>query len=92
MRTVLNYPNPMDDHTYFTFYLDGDAYIDIEIFTVAGRKIKTIDNQILHPGYNQVLWDGRDEDGDVPSNGVYFYKLIVNGKRIDDIFKIIIFH
>jgi len=92
VRTVLNYPNPMDDHTYFTFYLDGDAYVDIEIFTVAGRKIKTIDNQILHAGYNQVLWNGKDEDGDVPSNGVYFYKLIVNGKRIDDVFKIIIFH
>jgi len=92
VRTVLNYPNPMDDHTYFTFYLDGDASVDIEIFTIAGRKIKTIDNQILNPGYNQVFWDGRDGDGDVPSNGVYFYKLIVNGKRIDEIFKIIIFH
>jgi len=92
VRTVLNYPNPMDDHTYFTFYLDGDASVDIEIFTIAGRKIKIIDNQILHAGYNQVLWNGKDEDGDVPSNGVYFYKLIVNGKRIDDVFKIIIFH
>ena len=92
VRTVLNYPNPMDDHTYFTFYLDGDASVDIEIFTVAGRKIKTIDNQILHAGYNQVLWNGRDDDEDIPSNGVYFYKLIVNGKRIDDIFKIIVFH
>ena len=92
VRTVLNYPNPMDDHTYFTFYLDGDASVDIEIFTVAGRKIKTFDNLILHTGYNQVLWNGKDEDGDVPSNGVYFYKLQVNGKRIDEIFKIIIFH
>jgi len=92
VRTVLNYPNPMDDHTYFTFYLDGDASVDIEIFTVAGRKIKTIDNQILHAGYNQVFWDGKDEDGDVPSNGVYFYKLKVNKKRINEIFKIIIFH
>ena len=92
VRTVLNYPNPMDDHTFFTFYLDGDASVDIEIFTVAGRKIKTIDNQILHTGYNQVLWNGRDDDGDIPSNGVYFYKLKVNGKRIDEIFKIIIFH
>lgn len=92
VRTVLNYPNPMDDHTYFTFYLDGDASVDIEIFTVAGRKIKTIDNLILHAGYSQVLWNGKDEDGDVPSNGVYFYKLKVNGKSIDEIFKIIIFH
>ncbi len=92
VRTVLNYPNPMDDHTYFTFYLDGDASVDIEIFTVAGRKIKTIDDLILRTGYNQVLWNGKDEDGDVPSNGVYFYKLKVNGKTIDEIFKIIIFH
>ena len=29
----------------------------------------------LHIGFNRVSWDGRDEDGDQPSNGVYFYKL-----------------
>ncbi|MBN2017194.1 MAG: type IX secretion system sortase PorU [Candidatus Cloacimonetes bacterium] len=93
VRTVLNYPNPMNDHTYFTFYLDGDATVNIEIFTVAGRKIKTIKtDQKLRAGYNQIYWDGKDDDGDNPSNGVYFYKLIVNAKRIDDTFKIIIFH
>lgn len=92
VRTVLNYPNPMNDHTYFTFFIDNNATADIEIYTIAGRKIKTIrDNQIV-VGYNQVFWDGRDDDGDIPSNGVYFYKLVVNGKRIDDVYKLIISH
>ncbi|HEX37545.1 MAG TPA: type IX secretion system sortase PorU [Candidatus Cloacimonetes bacterium] len=92
VNTVLNYPNPMSEDTYFTFYLDGDATVDIEIYTVTGKKIKVIKDEVLRAGYNQVYWNGLDADGDRPSNGIYFYKLIVNNKRINDNFKLIIFH
>ena len=89
---VLNYPNPMEDFTYFTFYLDDDATIDIEIFTISGKLIKKIENEECSPGYNQLYWDGKDSDGDYPANGVYFYKIIQNSKRIDDIYKLIIYN
>jgi flagellar hook assembly protein FlgD len=45
---------------------------------VAGRLIKTIDTP-LNIGYNQIYWDGRDADGDYIANGVYLYKLIIEG-------------
>ncbi|MBC8525927.1 MAG: type IX secretion system sortase PorU [Candidatus Cloacimonetes bacterium] len=89
---VLNYPNPMDVHTYFTFYLDGDATVDIEIFTIAGKMIKRIDNELCQPGYNQIYWNGRDADDDFPANGVYFYKICLNSKRTDKVYKLIVSH
>ncbi len=89
---VLNYPNPMKDFTHFTFHLDGDAKVNIEIFTISGKLIKKINYDEGRAGFNQIYWDGKDDDGDYPASGVYFYKIILNSKRIDNIYKLIISH
>ena len=50
----------------------------IKIYTVAGRLIKeiTAPTSAMTIGFNRIYWDGRDEDGDEISNGIYFYKVI----------------
>lgn len=80
VKDLYNYPNPTKGNTSFMFTLAGNnvTYCKIKIFTAAGRLIKTI-NTTAKIGYNQVFWDGRDDDGDALANGVYFYKLIVEG-------------
>ena len=78
-----NYPNPMKSETNFVINLSGNlppSSSKIKIFTVAGRLIKTIETP-LNIGYNQIFWDGRDADGDYIANGVYFYKLIIEGNN-----------
>ncbi len=73
----------MKNETNFIVYLTGNmppSKSRIRIFTVAGRLIKTIEPP-LNIGFNQVFWDGRDEDGDYLANGVYFYKLITEGNN-----------
>jgi flagellar hook assembly protein FlgD len=37
--------------------------------------MKTLKGEFDTSGYHQIYWDGRDEDGDTPSNGVYLYKV-----------------
>ena len=88
---VYNYPNPFKNDTYFTFELRGTVVPDeflIKIYTVAGRLIKdiTVPSSSLNIGFNRIYWDGRDEDGDEISNGIYFYKVI---SRLNDETKII---
>jgi len=80
VKDLYNYPNPMTNNTSFMFTLAGNTVIEckIKIYTAAGRLIKTI-YAPAKIGYNQVFWDGRDDDGDALANGVYFYKLIVEG-------------
>ncbi|MFQ6618573.1 MAG: C25 family cysteine peptidase, partial [Fidelibacterota bacterium] len=79
IERVYNFPNPTRGETYFTFYLSKPAdEVVIRIYTVAGRLIKVIkdfDNYMV--GFNRIPWDGRDEDGDIPANGVYLYTLTV---------------
>ena len=82
LRQVLNWPNPFERETSFTFILTGEGEPEsgeIAIYTPAGRKIRTIR---LYPGdvkigFNKVDWDGLDEDRDRLANGVYFYRLKV---------------
>ncbi len=82
LLSLNNYPNPFKDKTTFTFNLQGEKRPDsgkIKIYTSAGRLIKEISLDNLTIGYNQVPWDGRDNDGDAIANGVYFYKMILTG-------------
>jgi hypothetical protein len=80
INNLLNYPNPMSGWTQFYFELTGSAdRLTLEIFTLSGRKIKSMD-QIDLPADNypndavSVGWDGRDAVGDRVATGVYIYK------------------
>lgn len=81
LLNVYNYPNPFTENTYFTFEIRGTDLpeeLRIKIYTIAGRLIREINippNQ-MRIGFNQIYWDGRDEDGDEIANGLYFYKVI----------------
>ena len=90
---VYNYPNPFSDVTYFTFKLTQiPDKMTIDIYTVAGRKIREIKilPSELNYDFNKILWDGRDQDGDRIANGVYFYKIKMkkNEKEITQIQKL----
>lgn len=76
IREVMNYPNPFTDKTTFTFNSSQDAEVQIKVFTIAGQLIRTLRDPFVSRGFNMIDWDGRDESGDVPANGVYLYKLI----------------
>jgi hypothetical protein len=78
---VYNYPNPCESETYFTFRLTQvPDELKIKIYTVAGRLIKEIvvEENSLKYDMNRIYWDGRDEDGNLPANGVYLYKVILD--------------
>jgi len=60
---------------YFTFMLTQPAMVGIKIYTINGRLVKTFSERLSNYGYNQIIWDGFDEDGIPPANGVYLYKI-----------------
>lgn len=79
ISNVYNYPNPMKDFTNFTFQHNFDVPLNAElyIFTIAGRKIQTINRTNISNKNVSIEWDGKDTDGDYIANGTYIYKLIV---------------
>lgn len=79
---VLNYPNPFTTNTEFYFEHNQcctDLETQIQIFTVTGRLVKTINRQINTVGYRSegIQWDGKDDFGDQLAKGVYVYRLKV---------------
>ena len=73
---VLNFPNPFADFTTFTYFLSLPAdEVAIRVFTLAGRKVWETVSADGFAGYNSFDWDGRDQEGDELSNGVYLYKI-----------------
>jgi hypothetical protein len=84
LEHVLNFPNPFTDHTCFQFdhnYANQSLDIVIRIFTVSGRQVKTLRQQILSDGAIRlddcIAWDGTDDYGDKLARGVYLYKVMV---------------
>ena len=77
-----NYPNPFNPTTTISFSLTAkDAKnAKIEIYNIKGQKIKTLVGEQLDVGEHLVVWDGKDENNNPVSSGIYFYKLNVNGK------------
>ena len=76
---VYNYPNPFSNTTNIVFNLTQiPDELKIRIYSIAGRlikEIKLISNE-LNAGFNNIYFDGKDEDGDLLANGVYLYKII----------------
>ena len=72
-----NVPNPFNPTTTIRFDLAREGHVELRIYDVAGRVVKTLVNGSLAPGWNIAIpWSGLDEAGARVSSGVYFYQLM----------------
>jgi hypothetical protein len=83
LSNVLNYPNPFINYTEFWFNHNKpneELNVQIQIFTISGKLIKTINKTVLSVGYlsRSISWNGLDDFGSKIGKGVYVYKLKVN--------------
>jgi len=69
---LLNYPNPFKTDTQFLVRLSDRATIQLDIFTVSGRRIRRI-VETRDGGEVWIPWDGRDAHGAEIANGTYLY-------------------
>jgi hypothetical protein len=93
LNRVYNYPNPTTGPTRFIFehnQLPGTpARVQIRVFTLNGRPIKTImpeealPSGVLPAGPVQISWNGLDDDFDRLSTGVYLYRVRVEVDTAD---------
>lgn len=65
-----NFPNPFNPSTTFSYQLKITSYVNIKIFDMGGREIKSLINKRQTPGNYMIKWDASN----IPS-GNYFYKL-----------------
>ena len=70
-----NYPNPFSRETSISYYLPRNCRIELGIYDVAGRLVKTLYSGTQQEGPQRFLWNGRDERGIRMASGIYFYRL-----------------
>ena len=90
IEAIANRPNPCRRRTLFTYVLTQPADdMTIKIYSSSGRRIRKLDAP-ASAGYNELMWDLRDEDDKTVANGVYFYKLTARrgGRKAEKIGKL----
>jgi hypothetical protein len=70
-----NYPNPFNPVTTIEYALENPASIDLAIYDISGRRVKTLfcGSQVI--GEHLAVWDGVDNNGKAVASGIYFSRL-----------------
>jgi len=74
------HPNPFGRETSISAVLPAPANVDIEVYDVAGRRIRTLLHGSRQAGNLLVRWDGRDEMMRRAASGIYFARLRIDGR------------
>lgn len=73
------FPNPTSQQITFQYYLDYPSDVKLDVYDNLGKKIKSIYEKQVG-GTRQLTWNGKDNNDNTLSNGVYFYKIETKGK------------
>jgi len=76
-------PNPFNPSTEIHFSIPAGSDpspVKLSIYNARGQKVRTLIDEELPPGIHQATWDGTDERGVGVASGVYFSRLLWNGK------------
>ncbi|MYE87784.1 T9SS type A sorting domain-containing protein [Candidatus Poribacteria bacterium] len=79
-QLLQNFPNPFNPETWIPYQLSEDSSVSVSIYNTTGKLIRTLPLGYQSAGfYNSrgraAYWDGRNENGESVSSGVYFYQL-----------------
>jgi len=79
LRILSVFPNPMNSSTFVMYALPESSNLRLDVFDIAGRKVRSIEMGTVPEGENSVSWDGRSETGEALSSGIYFLHLTGDG-------------
>ncbi|MCY3790594.1 MAG: FG-GAP-like repeat-containing protein [Gemmatimonadetes bacterium] len=74
-----NYPNPFNPATTIPLTVPAGAKdVDLTIYNVLGQPLRRVWTGPLPAGEHQLIWDGRDAQGQPVAAGIYVYRLQVD--------------
>ena len=76
-----NYPNPFNPTTTIKYELPIDAFVNIKIYDLTGRLVKTLINRKQSAGYKEANWSGIDNSGKPATAGLYLCSFEAGGFR-----------
>jgi hypothetical protein len=78
-----NYPNPFNASTMIPYAIPHSAHVKIAVYNTYGRQVQTFDLGEQPAGWHRLCWSGQDAHGRALGAGIYFYRLLVDGRSLD---------
>jgi hypothetical protein len=75
-------PNPFHTETEIAYALPVATHVTIEIYSVTGRRVRTLFEERTEPGGHRIVWNGRDDAGKEAPAGLYYIRLSTSKERI----------
>lgn len=72
-------PNPFSKRTSIRFQIGQKGNVNLKVYDIQGRLVRTLISGEQKPGIYTVVWDGKDGHNRQVPNGVYFYRLDAPG-------------
>jgi hypothetical protein len=70
-RISQNYPNPFNLETQIRFEMPESGKVRLQIYNILGELVRTLLDVEMTEGVHQLIWDGRNEFGEIVSPGIY---------------------
>ena len=77
-----NYPNPFNPLTRIRYYLPKNGLVNIMVYDMLGNEVNQLLKEIQNFGYNSVIWDATNNQGNQVSAGVYLYSIEAGDFRL----------
>ena len=78
-----NYPNPFNPATSIEFSIPVSENVNLSIYNIEGRLVKTLVNQKMMSGQHVIEWNGTNQIGSKVASGMYIYQLKTNKKVLN---------
>ena len=73
-------PNPFRSSIALEYSLPQEGDVELAVYDVGGRRVRTLVHRRMAPGTHGVTWDGRHGSGLGADAGIYFMRLSVGGE------------
>jgi hypothetical protein len=72
-------PNPFSETSRFAYAVPGASgeLVDIGVFDITGRRIRSVYRGVTGPGTHEAVWDGRSDSGEKVRRGVYYVHIVI---------------
>ncbi|MCE5250444.1 T9SS type A sorting domain-containing protein, partial [bacterium] len=75
LPVIRSFPNPFNPSTTIEFSLPEAGAASLDIYNIAGQKVRGLVTEILTAGRHTAVWDGKDNSGATVSAGIFFARL-----------------
>jgi len=81
-QALSTFPNPFNPSTKINFEIPKPSVVNIDIYDIRGKKIKSVINDKYSEGCFSTIWDGVDSSGDVVPSGIYLISLSADNSQV----------